>query len=283
MTPFDLVVVILSAATRKIGRGMKLAVQISLSGCIALLPAAASAFQPLVTDDTGTQGIGGNQVEASYDRTVHKTPGTRDIMHEVPLVFTRGITDALDLYVGTGYQKIAPAAPATGGRGWGNPAIGAKWRFYEDEARKLSFALKPEIRFPVSKSREARGLGTARASYSAGLLVTQETGFGAVYANAVAERVNYSDDALNAAERRTIYRLSVAPVWDVAEGWKLALDAGVMTNPDRLASARMGYVELGAIYSPSKDLELAFGVVRDVMDGNARTTQATAGITWRFR
>jgi len=30
-----------------------------------LLPTVASAFQPLVTDDTGTQGAGGNQVEAA--------------------------------------------------------------------------------------------------------------------------------------------------------------------------------------------------------------------------
>jgi hypothetical protein len=262
---------------------MRRAVQISLLGCIVLLPAAAAAFQPLVTDDTGTQGTGGNQVEASYNRTVSKAPGTRDLTHEVPLVFTRGITDALDLYVGLGYQRIVPVAPATVERGWGNPAVGAKWRFYENEASKLSFALKPEIQFPVSKTREARGLGAARASYGTGLLMTQETSFGAVHANAVIERVNYSDDALNSAERRTLYRLSVAPVWDVAQGWKLALDAGVMTNPDRVAKARMGYVEFGAIYSPSEDLEFALGVVREVMDGEARTAQATVGLTWRFR
>jgi len=252
-------------------------------GCIALLPAVASAFQPLVTDDTGTQGAKGNQVEAAYNRTVDKAPDARVVTHEVPLVFTRGITDALDLYAGLGYQRIAPSAPAAVERGWGNPAVGAKWRFYDDEASKLSFALKPEVQFPVSKDREARGLGTARASYSVGLLMTQETGFGAVHANAVAERVNYSDDALNSTARRTLYRLSVAPVWDVAEGWKLALDTGLVTNPDRAAKARMGYVELGAIYSPSKDLDLAAGIVRNVMDGNADTTQATVGLTWRFR
>ena len=78
-------------------------------------------------------------------------------------------------------------------------------------------------------------------------------------------------------------RLSAAPVWDVAEGWKLALDAGLTTNPDRTARARMGYVELGAIYSPGKDLDLALGIIRNVRDGPASTTQATAGVTWRFR
>jgi len=252
-------------------------------GCMALLPVTASAFQPLVTDDTGTQGAGGNQIEAAYNRTADKAPEAKVITHEVPLVFTRGVTDALDIYAGLGHQRIVPTAPATVERGWGNAALGVKWRFYENEAAKLSFALKPEIQFPVSKSKEARGLGTARTSYSVGLLMTQETGFGAVHANLVAERVNYSDDALNAAERRTPYRLSVAPVWDVAEGWKLAFDAGIMTNPDRTAKAYMGYVELGAIYSPSKDLDLAIGIVRNVRDGSANTTLATVGLTWRFR
>ena len=252
--------------------------------CVALLlPGAASAFQPLVTDDTGTQGAGGNQVEAAYNRTVDKAPGARVITHEVPLVFTRGVTDALDLYAGLGYQRIVPPAPGTVERGWGNAAVGAKWRFYENEASKLSFALKPEIQFPVSESKEARGLGTARTSYNVNLIMTQETGFGAVHANLVVEWVRYADDALNMAERRTLYRLSAAPVWDVAEGWKLALDVGLTTNPDLAANSRMGFVELGAIYSPDKDLDLAFGVIRNVRDGAASTTQATLGLTWRFR
>ena len=251
---------------------------IRLLGCIALLPAVASAFQPLVTDDTGTQGARGNQVEAAYNRTVDKAPGTQDITHEVPLVFTRGVSDALDLYGGLSNQRIVPTE-----HGWSNTFFGAKWRFYDDEASKLSFGLKPEIQFPVSRDNEARGLGAARTSYSVSLLMTQETGFGAVHANLVAARVNYADAALNAAERRTLYRLSVAPVWDVAEGWKLALDTGIITNPDRAARQRMGYVEIGAIYSPDKNLDLALGVVRNIMDGSADTTQVTGGLTWRFR
>lgn len=85
--------------------------------------------------------------------------------------------------------------PAVTERGWGNVVLGAKWRFHDKEASKLSFALKPEIQLPVSKDREARGLGTARTSYGVSLLMTQETGFGAVHANAAVERVNYSDRA----------------------------------------------------------------------------------------
>jgi hypothetical protein len=250
---------------------------------LALLPVAAWAFQPLVTDDTGTQGAAGNQIEAAYNRSSDKAPGSRVITHEAPLVYTRGVTDALDVYVGIARQRIVPDAPALSEQGWGNTAVGAKWRFYDNDASKLSFALKPEIRFPVSESREARGLGTARTSYGLGLLLTQETGFGAVHANLVAERVNHADAALNAAERRTLYRLSLAPVWDVSESWKLAIDTGITTNPDRAARARMAYVELGAIYSPDKNLDLALGVMRNVMDNDADSWLATLGLTWRFR
>jgi hypothetical protein len=183
---------------------------------------------------------------------------------------------------GGAYQRLtADAAPTE--RGWGNTAFGAKWRFYENETSKLSVALKPEIQFPVSKSRESRGLGAARASYALGLLLTQETGFGAVHANLAAEKIDYADAALDAAERRTRYRASVAPVWDVTEQWKLALDAGIVTNPDRTAKRYFGYLEVGAIYSPSKDLDFALGIVRNVRDGEARTTLATLGVTWRFR
>jgi hypothetical protein len=69
----------------------------------------------------------------------------------------------------------------------------------------------------------------------------------------------------------------------VAEGWKLALDVGLQTNPDRAEKARMGYLELGLVYSPSDDLDLSLGVTRELMDGTVSTTTATLGLTWRFR
>lgn len=250
---------------------------------MALLSGIACAFQPLVTDDTGTQGAASNQIEAAYHRTVDHAPGMRTVTHDVRPVYTRGITDALDLHAGFSYQKIVPSVPDPPEHGWSNTVLGAKWRFYEDKASKLSFALKPEVGLPVSKTREARGLGAAGMTYTMGLLMTQETGFGAVHTNLAIERVSHAEGALDAVERRTRYRASVAPVWDVAQDWKLALDAGVVTNPDRAARSRLGYVELGAIYAPQKDLEIALGIIRNLRNRNAATTQATAGLTWRFR
>lgn len=112
--------------------------------------------------------------------------------------------------------------------------------------------------------------------------MTQETGFGAVHANLAAERANYAGAALNAAKRRTPHRLSLAPVWDVCENWKLAVDTGITTSPDRAARARMVYVEPGAIHSPDKNLDLALGVIRNVMDNSADSWLTTLGLTWQF-
>jgi Putative MetA-pathway of phenol degradation len=256
---------------------------IRMLGLAAALPAAALAFQPLITDDTGTQGAGGNQIEASYGRTSDRTTGSRSIIREVPLVYTRGITDELDLYLGVTRLRISPDAPATRESDWGNTVAGAKWRFHDDETSKLSFALKPEVSFAVSKDGESRGLGAGKTSYGIGLLMTQETGFGSFLANFIVDRISYADDTLNAAERRTQYRLSIAPVWDLAEDWKLAFDTGAMTNPDRAAKDWMGFIQFGAIYSPSKDLDFALGIIRYNRDGDARTVQGTVGVTWRFR
>ena len=250
--------------------------------CAMLLPITVPALQPLITDDTGTQGANNNQIEIEYSRTADKSEGAKTFTRELPLVYTRGVTDALDIYASANYQRITPPAPDSVENGLGNMVLGAKWRFYEDESGKLSFALKPEILFPVSERREARGLGSARISYGIGLLLSRETGFGAIHANLMVDRTNYADVALDAAQRRTTYRLSAAPVWAIASKWTIALDAGILTNPERSAKARMGYLEIGAIYSPGKDLDFDIGLIRNVHDGAVRTLQLVSGVTWRF-
>lgn len=239
------------------------------------LAAPALAYHPLVTDDTGTQGLGGNQLELGFDYGRAKLAGTTGIDQEVPFTYTRGLTDDLDLFAGVARQ-IKP------GDGWGNVGVGAKWRFHENEAGKYSLALKPEILLPVSRGKEAAGFGNGKTSYGLTLIYTLETSFGEFHANLAAERSNYAD-TVTFADRRNLYRLSVAPVWAVAEGWKLALDLGLRTNPDRAEKSRMGYVELGLVYSPSDDLDLSLGVTREWMDGPVSTTTATLGLTWRFR
>lgn len=248
----------------------------------------AAAYQPLVTDDTGTQGLGGNQIELATTRQRQTTPGTveQTLTRTMPVVFTRGFAETLDLYLGATSQRIATTdevADTTREKGWGNVAIGAKWRFFEDEKSGFSLGVKPEVQLPVSDDKEARGLGNGKASWSALLIASRITNFGELHFNLTASQPGYALASSRNANRPRQWRTSIAPVWKVGENLKLALDLGIMTNPDRTQRTRKGYALLGAVYSPSEDIDLALGFSRENHDGAVRTLQGQAGLTWRFK
>lgn len=251
-------------------------------GAVALASSAA-AFQPLITDDTGTQGSAGNQLEFSVNQDRARTGDVTERTRTLPFVYTRGLTDSLDLFVGVSHVRIRSNEAGGDASGAGNSSFGAKWRFFENEESGTSLALKPEVVLPVSSGREREGLGTGRSSGALTLILSQEVPFGAVHVNLGAARDRYRDRA--AEPDATTYRLSAAPVWDVAEGWKLALDLGTESSRAGGSTVRANFVELGAIYSPNEDIDFAFGAIRqrDDADPRTRTTSVTAGVTWRFR
>ena len=259
----------------------QLAARIAL-GTLAGLSFPAAAFQPLITDGNGTQGSGGNQFEFSFNEDRATVAGNIGHLRTLPIVFTRGLTEALDVFAGFSHARIRPGSGAGGASGAGNPSFGAKWRFYESEKYKTSFALKPEILFPVSADRESAGLGTGRTSANVTLILTRETAFGAIHVNAGAGRERYRD-SLNNPDTAT-RRASIAPVWNLTDQWTLALDLGTESAHAAGARVRSNFVELGAIYSPRKDLDFALGILRWSDNDSPRTMKhtATAGVTWRF-
>jgi len=271
----------MTTATKILGR-------IILLVLAGMLTMPAAAYQPLITDDTGTQGLDGNQVELAYTRQQQTTPSSveRTLTRTMPVVFTHGFTETLDLYLGASSQRIATtdaAGDTTWEKGWGNIAVGAKWRFFEDEKSGFSLGVKPEVQLPVSNDQELRGLGNGNASWSALLIASRATSFGELHVNLFASHVGYALASTRDANRARQWRASVAPVWKVSENLKLSLDLGIMTNPDRTRHIRKDYALLGAIYSPSENIDLALGFSRENHDGEVKTTQGQAGLTWRFK
>jgi hypothetical protein len=243
---------------------------------------ASHAFQPLITDDTGTQGSDGNQVELSWNRDRVSAAGETVTTTILPFVLTRGVTDELDLFVQANHTSFHASAGGAAS-GAGNPSFGAKWRFYEDEDSKLSLGIKPEFRLPVSAGKEASGLGTGRWSHATTFILTQELPFGALHANLAVGNDRYRSDS-GLPDARTL-RLSAAPVWDLDEHWKIGLDVGTAIARSDGRRIRNNFVELGTIYSPSDDLDFAFGLIRQKNDDNPRASTAslTVGVTWRFK
>ncbi len=241
------------------------------------------AFQPLITDDTGTQGADGNQLEFSFNEDRATAAGDTVRVQTIPVVYTRGLSETVDGYAGIGFSRILSSAPGLDRSGYGNSALGAKWRFYDDIEGGTSFALKPEIIFPVIERLENAGLGTGKPSANLTLILTQTVSFGAIHINAGIARDRFRN-ALNNPDATTT-RASMAPVWDVNEQWKLALDLGTESTRGAGTALRSNFVELCAIYSPDKDLDFDFGIVRRADNDSPKTTTQTAsiGMTWRFK
>jgi hypothetical protein len=246
---------------------------------LALCGHSAWALQPLITDDTGTQGAAGHQLELAWSRDrLHAGPA-RDSARTWTPTYTYGATDTLDLFASLGHTRLQGDSGSA--RGWGNAVLGAKWRLWAHETAGTSLALKPELVLPVSAQREAQGLGTARLSGQATAILSQELPFGALHANLMLGRERHRDPD---AAQATLTRASLAPVWNLGAQWKLVADLGVEQRRERGSNTRTRFAELGAIYSPHERLDWAVGMVRARADDPQRSTATTltAGLTWRF-
>ena len=242
----------------------------------------AAAFQPLITDDTGTQGASGNQFEFSFDRDHIRVAGDTIRVRTLPFTATRGLTDSLDIFLGVSHLRIDANAAGSIASGSGNPVLGAKWRLFETADSKTSIGFKPEFVLPMSATREAAGLGTGRPSWNLTLIFSQETTFGAIHANLATGRNRFRTSA---GPDSATSLASMAPVWYVAPGWQLALDVGATAEKAGGVTTRSRFAELGAIFSASNALDFALGFVRTRNSAMARadTDHVTLGVTWRFR
>jgi len=273
--------------------------KIAALGSILLAPVCAQAYQPLITDDTGTQGAGGNQLELAWGHNQADVADHSLRTDSLGLTLTHGLTDKIDLAVEMPWVRSDFAEQTRSGAGnfdpaddmpwvWhgfadqthsgaGNVDIFGKWRFFEQD-QGWSLALKPEITFPVSADKQSDGLGDHATTYELSLLMSRPMAFGKVDFNLGA---GHYDNRDHRGEDGNVYHASVAPAWQVTPSTRLALDLGI--DHDSVADDNSKYALLGVVYSPNKHLDLAAGVqktfsARD-LDNDWSTT---VGLTWHI-
>lgn len=260
---------------------------VSLTTSFSLLCSIpAYAYFPFITDDTGTQGKGGNQLELNYvfikergvglaeDGTYY--PGDYGTSNSFPMTFTRGLTDNLDIFVGI----IRQTSPTNG---WMNSSIGFKWRFAGDDEEGWSFAIKPALLTPVSRSMETSGLGNGKTNGSVSLISSYLQPQYEVHMNA-RYTSNLSYSGADDQQAQHLWGVSVAPVWVLNHQWKLGADAGLETNPNA-TSARVAFAQVGAIYAPVKNLQIGLGLMGNRALGSPSREynwSVMSGITWQF-
>lgn len=245
---------------------------------VCMTPISAWCAHPLLTDDTGTQGTGKFQVEATGTWTVDQEDaggeGVREINSLASLAFAAGVAETLDLMVGVPYvwTETKEAGQITKIDGVSDAVIEAKWRFYEKE--KLSLAFKPGVLIPTGS--DSKGLGTGHFGATAFLLSTFEGGHWAFDAN-----LGYLHLENRISERVNLWYASVSSRFKATERWAIVGEIGATRNSDPACSSHPAFAQAGVIFSPSELLDLSAGYLAGLTDTEADQS-VRAGITVRF-
>jgi hypothetical protein len=248
---------------------------------------ATYAFFPFVTDDTGTQGQGGNQIELDYaftkeysdevDEDGRFVDTTSGISNAFPMTYTYGVTDNVDVYIGLSRQT----SPVNG---WQNTEIGAKWVFAGDQSNGWSAAIKPAIILPVASGMQDDGLGNAETNWGLTLIGSYLADDYELHANAGYTSNRYAITANAEAQRTNLWGISIAPVLVLNDQWKVGVDLGFQTNPG-YNSNYSSFWELGVQYAPIENLQLGLGFIASPAlnaSDNGWSYSITTGLAYQF-
>lgn len=267
-------------ASRQFNRALVAAATLSLSPM-------AHAFFPFVTDDTGTQGQGGSQIELNYEFVkAHndeldidgRVLGTAtETANSLASGYAYGVSDNIDVFVGIARQSNPVS-------GWLNTEIGAKWVFAGDQTSGWSAAVKPTLVLPVSKQMQDNGLGNAKTNLGFALVTSYMTETHELHLNLDYTGNQYASTEQAEDQRKALWRLSAAPVYVINEQWKVGIDVGMQTNPD-YNSRYQAFGEVGIQYAPADNLQLGLGVLGSTAvnaSNNGWDVAVTAGVTYQF-
>ena len=246
-----------------------------------VLPAAVWAALPLVTDDTGTQGKGKFQVEASgtwsTDENNENGEGGREIDNLADVTLTAGIFETVDLSLDVPYlwTKVNEGGQTTNDNGYSDMVLAAKWRFLEFEKQKLSMAIKPGLLLPTGN--EDKGLGTGKVGY----LFTFITTFELLEPWAFDLNLAYYDLENKENQRNNLWSGSLAARFKASEAWTLVGEVGSRRNADKFDSSHPAFAQVGVIYSLKEYLDLSAGFIWGLTD-TEMDEAIKLGMTVRF-
>ncbi len=246
------------------GAGLIVPVMLTISG-------AAYAAHPLVSEDTGTQGTRGNQIEWNSDWS--KAGGERT--NTAAFTYTRGVTEAVDIFVNAPTTWKSPSGQSTG---LNDMSLGAKWRFFENDG--FSLGVKPE--WISATGDEAKGLGNGKDSYALTLMAQVETGDFTWLFNYGTTRNRFGLQSDSLANRKVVDRVSAAMLYGVTDAITVLVDVGQSDPETKVDTAKPKFMVVGAIYALGEDLDLDIGYKKGLNSAEPNK-QWGIGVTWRFK
>jgi hypothetical protein len=249
----------------------------------------AFALHPLITDDTGTQGKGGVEVEMGFEhdhddfRWIDSNPESilsstltgqssfgnvlsRDDINIGTLTVAYGIIDNLDVIIGLPYfhvktkeRRLYYTGPMQGltykststSSGLSDVNTEFKWKFYEYKV--ISLALKPGVIFPVGDSY--RGLGAGRFGGYAYFISTVDLTPVLIHLN-----LGYIRNQTNHLEREDIYHASLAfEFWLVKDYLRFVTNCVLERNRYKWSNINDVTAVGGIVVSPTENCDIDVG------------------------
>jgi len=223
---------------------------------------AARAAHPLITEDTGTQGTGKQQLEVNVNRFDFSESRWRSLWG---MTWSYGVRENADLQIGIPYFA---------GLGKGDLAVDFKWRFWE--SGKLGLGAKPGFTLPTGD--EEKRIGTGEKTYGATLFFSYEPDAWALHGQAGYRRFENVLDL-----RKDIWQYSGSFWLKPIEGLKLVSDLAFTTDPRVEVRTWIRTFILGVIYSPVKNFDVDAGIRWDrVYESGESSRGYLVGLTYRW-
>jgi hypothetical protein len=207
-----------------------------------LVSAGAHGAHPLLTEDTGTQGKGGWQLEVNGERQRDPQPEGAPVLRAIQsgTTLSYGLTETIDAKIDLPYLRH---------EGILDVGVGFKWRFYE----KDELSLGAQAGFFLPTGNEEKGLGTGKAN--AGVLgIASWQGERWEFHSSFGVRSNQNVTG----QRDWLSHFSAATLYRVWQPFRLLLDVAWDSNP-QAGEGALGNTVVGFIWNLTKDFDLDAG------------------------
>lgn len=256
---------------------------IAAAAAVTLSPLhAVQAGHPLASDDSGTQGTGAWQFEASLDQSSTGPRSARERETPLEMTLTYGLTEQIDLSFGSSFLSLAAASSPTkqSESGLGDSAVGLKWRFADDlsgpAGSKLSLALTGELGLPTGESDQ--GLGAGAPAQTLNAIAQMDWGRTTLLLNS---GLAHQSQAAQLGSRRLVWSASAAVLHALSDRHVALFDLGLSRQTELGSGPNPAFAIVGLIYSPRPTLDLDIGY-RVGLNKAQPDHQLGVGLTVRF-
>lgn len=242
---------------------------------VLALTNAAFAAHPLITDDAGTVGRWGFQVEVNGEYAHEDENGVEEKTAEFATALSYGVTDHLDIVFGAPYQWLRGEENGETffrESGRADLSVEVKWQFFARDV--FSFALKPGVSLPTGD--EDQGLGAGKVTESLFVISTYAADPFALHAN-----LGYIHNNNNTGTEENLWHASVAAQYALTAQVTLVGDTGMERNADPDGDTHPAFILGGLIYALTENVDVDCGVKAGLNDPENDYT-VLAGITWSF-